>query len=295
MTNQAIDLLNIAQGIDAAELTDMTDLKTGGGKGNRLLPTGLAFVRLSAYVEYGNQPQEFNGKAKDPALEFRLGFTIVGGVGEQEGENGVTFEEDFVQGDHYPVIYSYDTAQTTYAKSKAVAMFNAVNTAPKGTHFTQKLGTLYTIQIGRYKDKKGKLRNSHDFTTLQPAIDPIKRKPYQHYENVNGDMVELRALTPEDVQVFLWNKPTTVSTEQYQAMWDSIKIEGTYEVKDADGNVKETKSKNFIQEKCLKALNFEGSSLQQLIGGVGLPSLEAETGDIAAPIEQVELEVPADE
>jgi len=48
---------------------DLNEAVKGGG-GGRLLPEGYAFGRLVEYIEFGNQPQEFQGQAKDPALEF---------------------------------------------------------------------------------------------------------------------------------------------------------------------------------------------------------------------------------
>lgn len=269
-----MSLLNIAQGVDVSGLADMTEIKVGGGDKRGLLPTGVAFVRLASYIEFGNHAQEFQGKKKDPALEFRLGFVIVGGGGvNQEGK-----DEDYVQGDHAPTIHTFDTAQTQYAKSRAVAYFNAVNTEPKGTHFIQKLGALYTVQIGVEKNKKtGKDQNVVNFANLQPAIDPITRKPYQ--------MPELKE---DQVSVFLWDKPANVTAEQYKAMWDSIHIAGEWEAqKDDKGNItKPARSKNFLQEKCLRALNFAGSALEQLLseGGADIPSLVANAAEQAPEV-----------
>lgn len=288
MTAQNIDLLNLAQNVDAAELVDMTETQTGGGKSRGLLPTGTAFVRLSGYIEYGNHAGEFEGKKKDPALEFRLLFTVVGGV----GVNLAGEEENFVGDDGYcPVIQTYDTKQTRFERSKAVAIFNAVNVAPKGTHFINKLGQLYTLQIGVKKHKKtGKDVQDIDFTALQPAIDPMTRKPYVQYLDKDNNPQPLRELTPDDVKVFLWNKPTHVTWEQYGAMWDSIEIKGEWAEKRDEKTgalIEKAKSKNFMQIKCQQALNFAGSSLEQLLETRGITvdiaSLEASESPDAEP------------
>lgn len=260
------NLLNLVQNVDVSALTDMTEIKVGGGTRRPLLPTGTAFVRFASYIEYGNHTQEFAGKKKDPALEFRLGFVVVGGTGKNlQGE-----KEAFVEGDFQPTISTFDTAQTQYEKSKAVAYFKAINVDRTATHFIQKLGALYTIQIGVGKNKKtGKDQQEINFANLQPAIDPVSGEPYTH----------LPELTPDQVQVFLWNKPEGVTEEQYKSMWDSIYIEGEWEAKvDAAGVVTAPKrSKNFLQEKCLRALDFAGSSLETLLSGSGadIPSLVA--------------------
>jgi hypothetical protein len=272
-----MDFMNLVQNVDTAELVDMTDIQVGGGKSRGLLPTGTAFVRLSGYVEYGNHQQEFNGKKKDPALEFRLIFTVVGGV----GVNLAGEDENFVGEDGYcPTIQTFDTAQTRYDKSRAVAYFNAVNVAPKGTHFIQKLGQLYTLQIGVKKNKKtGKDMQDIDFSNLQPAVDPATRRPYTTYADKDGELKPIVELEQSNIRVFLWDKPSTISMEQYKAMWDSIEIQGEWaEKKDESGKVLEkAKSKNFMQIKCRNALNFAGSSLENLLlsNGISMDSLEA--------------------
>lgn len=279
-----MELLNIVQGINTAELTNMTEVQVGGGKSRGLLPTGTAFVRLSGYIEYGKQPQQFNGKPKDPAIEFRLVFTVVGGVGVNlKGE-----EENFVGEDGFlPTIATFDTTSSQYQKSAAVAYFNALNVAPKtATHFIQKIGQLYTLHIGTKKHKtKGTDVQDIDFKQLQPAINPIDRKPYAQYADKDGNAVTIPELKPENIQVFLWHRPESVSLEQYKAMWDSIHIAGEWEEKKDDSGkvISPKRSKNFIQEKCMSALDFEGSSLQQMIGGVRLPNITASATEEPEP------------
>lgn len=287
------DLLNIVQGIDKEELTDMTEVKVGGGSGRSLLPSGTAFVRLSGYIEFGTHPQEYLGKKKDPALEFRLQFRVVGGVGVNlDGE-----EENFVLDEDYlPPISTYDIAQSQYAKSGAVALFNAVNIEPAtATHFMHKLGQLYTLQIGVKKNPKtGKMVQDIDFKKLQKATDAATRKPYTSYADKDGDIVAIPQLKSEDIRVFLWDRPQSVTKEQYKAMWDSIHIDGEYEKKDGDNVIKV--SKNFLQEKCLSALNFENSSLQQLLDGVEFPNITAKADDKPDPEKVQDVpSVPDDE
>lgn len=277
MTQSAINFLDLAHGIDVTTLEDMTDVTSGGGAKRGLLPAGVAFVVFSSYVEYGNQPQSFEGKKQDPQPEFRLGFHVVGGVGtNKEGEL-----EDYVQDGYCPTINAFDCKLSTNEKSRAVAYFNAINIAPKGTHFIQKLGALYTVEIKIGKNKKtGKDQNEVDYRNLQPAVDAATRKPYTTYCNAADEVVPMGTVKPEDIKVFLWNKPPSVTTEQYQAMWDSIEITGEYEVKDADGKVLEKKSKNFLQDKCLTALNYAGSSLEQLLSGGVMPPLDADEAEV---------------
>lgn len=291
---QAINFLDLAHNIDVTTLEDMTDVSTGGGAKRGLLPEGTAFLVFSSYIEYGNQPQTFEGKAKDPQPEFRLGFHIVGGAGiNKEGQL-----EDYVQDGFCPTVNAFDCKMSQNEKSRAVAYFNAINIAPKGTHFIQKLGTLYTVEIKIGKNKKtGKDQNEIDFRNLQPAVDAATRRPHTTYLNAADEVVPMGTVKPEDVKVFLWNKPPSVTMDQYQAMWDSIEISGEYEVKDENGKVTGKKSKNFLQEKCLAALNFAGSSLEQLLSGGVMPPLdadEAEAKDAESKAQVVKADVVAE-
>ena len=257
MSEAQVDFLGLVDGINTDELVDMTETVTGGGSGRGLLPTGVAFVRLAGYIELGNHAGEYQGKKKDPKPNFKLVFKVVGGG----GTNLAGEDEDFVQGEFYPTLSTYNTELSQHEKARAVKLLNAVNIAPKKTHFIHKLGQLYTLPIAVKKSKDGKRDvQDVDFTNLQAAIDPITRKSYVMPE-----------LTKEDIQVFLWNKPSTVSWEDYENMWNCIHIEGEWEAqKDDKGNItKPARSKNYLQEECLKAVNFAGSDLEQLIARVG--------------------------
>lgn len=59
MSNLA-ELLALANA--AAETGPDMNVAVKGGGGGRLLPEGYAFGTLIEYIEYGNQPQEFQGK-----------------------------------------------------------------------------------------------------------------------------------------------------------------------------------------------------------------------------------------
>lgn len=64
------------------------------------------------------------------------------------------------------------------------------------------------------------------------------------------------------LQVFLWGKPT-------KATWDSLFIDGTVTRKNKEGDEVEY-SKNWLQEKIASATNYDGSLLDQLLGGMKL-------------------------
>lgn len=260
--------------INTDQLVDMTVVKSGGGS-RGLLPVGTALVRLSSYIEFGKHIQEFNGQKKPAALQFKLGFCIVGGGGlNQEGK-----PEKYVQADgQFPFISTWDTAMSQHEKAKAVKYFKALNrVGNKATHFVQKVAEqcIYKLDVG-VETKNGKEYNTYDFTNLQVALDA----EFNPYTNENTP-----TLDESHIQVFLWEQPTP-------EMWKSIHIEGQWEAQtDASGQVtKPAKSKNFLQEKCIAAIDFEGSPLQLMLQeqGAGYTVPELATTPEETPVQQTE-------
>lgn len=246
-----MSLLNQIQDVNTEQLVNMTEVQTGGGA-RGLLPTGTAIVRLSTYIEFGKHIKTFQGQAKPATPQFKLGFCIVGGGGTNKDGKGEKYVREEGQ---FPFISTFDIAMSQHIKSTAVKIFKALNRVgePK-THFVQKVAEqcLYSLPVSVEKDNNGNDRNVYDFTQLNVAVNPATYEAY-----TDADMPTLE---DKHIQVFLWGHPT-------KEMWDSIHIEGEWEAKkDANGVVtKPAKSKNFLQEKCLSAVNFEGSALQLLL------------------------------
>lgn len=225
---------------------DLNEAVKGGG-GGRLLPEGYAFGRLVEYIEFGNQPQEFQGQAKDPALEFTLGFALTG--------------EGYQNDDGTPyVVRTYNTALSRNEKARAFKLFKALNWKGTAKSFAQLLGETFLVKIKQVPKSKTdpKIVSRIDLDGFLPPLDPVTRQPYPIPE------------APDDMyRLFLWSRPT-------KEAWDSLYIEGEY-----DG-----KSKNRIQEQILAALDFQGSPLQQLLmlsGVTALPTAAPAT-PVAAPV-----------
>jgi len=216
---------------------DMNVAQSGGG--GRLLPEGYAFGRMVEYVEVGMQPQEYNGKAKDPALEFFLGFALWGDG--YQNEDGTPY-----------IIRTFNTSLSRNEKSGAFLMFKALNWKGTAKSFGELIGETFLVKIKHVpKDKaqpQGPKVSRLDTKGFLPPLDPVTRAPYNIPE------------APDAMyRMFLWNKPT-------KAGWDSLFVEGTFD----DG-----KSKNKVQETCLSALDFQGSPLQQLLLASGVTTLPA--------------------
>ena len=225
---------------------DMNESVKGGG-GGRLLPEGYAFGRLVEYIEFGKQPQEFQGQSKDPALEFTLGFALTG--------------EGYQNDDGTPyVVRTYNTAMSRNEKSRAFKLFKALNWKGTAKSFAQLLGETFLVKIKQVPKSKTdpKIVSRIDLDGFLPPLDPVTRQPYPIAE------------APDEMyRLFLWSRPT-------KEAWDSLYIEGEY-----DG-----KSKNRVQEQILAALDFQGSPLQQLLMSSGVTALptEATATPVAAPV-----------
>lgn len=220
----------------AATSPDMNESVKGGG-GARLLPAGYAFGRFIEYIELGKHPQEFNGKAKDPALEIQIGFALWG-QGYQN-EDGTPY-----------IIRPFQFAVSRNEKAKAFKLFKALNWDGKAKHFAELLGKAYLVKI--VHEPKSKTDSTPvsriDFDGFLPPLDPVTKQAYPIPE------------APDDLyQLFLWDYPSKEG-------WDALYVEGKWD----DG-----KSKNRIQETIMSALDFQGSPLQQLLLGGAIGSLPA--------------------
>jgi hypothetical protein len=227
---------------EAAEQAEVDMSETQSGGFSRLYPPGYAFARLVEYVEFGKHSEEFNGKPKPPALTFKLGFAI---WGTPPGQKESYHNEDGSPG----IIRTYDMRISNNEKAGSKLAFDKLNYKGKAKQFYQFLGEAFLIKIEQKARRDGKgMRNQIVLKETLPPFEPATGSPYK-IDEAPADMYRL----------FIWNRPTKQG-------WDSLFI---------DGKTDDGKSKNFIQEKCLAAVDFEGSPLQRMLSGAGeLPSPE---------------------
>lgn len=241
----AAELLALANEA-AAEGPNMNEA-VKGGQGNRLLPAGYAYARLVEVIELGNHPQEFNGKAKDPAPEVQLGFALFN-----------TGDRQYANEDGTPYIirpYSFSLSQND--KARAFLLFKSLNWKGTATSFGQLLTQPFLAKIVHEAKSKtdATIVSRLDLKGFLPPLDAASQMPYPIPE------------APDNIlKLLLWARPT-------KAAWDSLYVEGTWD----DGQ-----SKNRTQEKIMSALNFEGSPLQQLLMASGIQALP--TATVAAPV-----------
>lgn len=236
MTQETTQELTLAQlqalADGAADSYDNMTEAVAGGQGSRLLPEGFALARLVEVVELGNQPQEFNGVAKDPAPTFRLGFALYG--------------EGYQNDDGTPyLLRTFDIARSRNEKAGAYLLFKMMNWKGTKTHFAQLIGEAFLLNIVNKAGKAqgAKVTSRINLKDVRPPIEPLSKQPYP--------VPEARV---SDLKLFMWEKPT-------MAGWNSLYIDG----KRDDG-----KSKNFIQETILGATDFAGSPLELLLKTSGV-------------------------
>lgn len=243
--------------VNAAIETQAVDLTETGTSGGGLLPAGQAYARMYKYIEYGQQPQEYNGKAKAPADEFKIGFKLYGGP-------------DGCYNDR--TIDSFELAVSNNAKAGAKKAFDKLNWKGDLKHPAQAMGRAFMVTITVKKNETtGKESNRLDLNGIFPASNPA-----------DGKEVQLPPLDPADREFFFFQSPTPET-------WAALYVEGTWD----DGKDKNDK----VQGKILSALNYPGSKLEQMISGVVLPDLTPEAPVVApavvAPVAEVVAPVVA--
>lgn len=186
--------LNLNSLIEAAIQTqdvDMTETGTGGGG---LMPAGFAMARLVTYIEFGSQPQEYQGKAKAPADEFRVGFKLFGG--EYDGR----------------FISTFDLALSNNEKSAAKILFERLNWKGDLKHIAQALKRGFLVPITVVKSKtSGKDGNRINIAGILPPIDVVSKAQYPIPE-----------VEDSDLKYFFFNSPTPET-------WNALFVDGTWD------------------------------------------------------------------
>jgi hypothetical protein len=235
---------------------DMSVPGTGSGDGPRILPAGYAFARLVQYIEVGVHPQEYQGKPKDPCLEFYLTFELYGTNAEGE---------PYTNSDGTPYLFrTWSFREGNNEKSGTYKLFKKLNYAGTAKSFAALIGNGYLLKFSHEdlpaKDgKPARKRHKCEFDNLLAPFDPVTKQPYP-----------VPAYRPESLGLFFYRTPK-------KAAWDKLFIEGTNDA---------GKSKNWIQEKILSSVDYVGSPLQILLEGTSsaqMPSLGVPAAPAAVP------------
>lgn len=240
-------LFNSVKNIEG--LQDQTETSTGF---TRSVPAaGPAVARFVGYVEVGSHIKQFEGKDKPSAPQVWVTFELHGRHVEKREKDGkeVVF---------HPTI-TEKLPLSLNSKASFKKLFKAMVAGRDGiTNMTQMLGEAFLLRITHNTDSKDPKKI---YANLKADGAWGVGAPYKE-DLETGEAIKLNVpeATDGSGQVLIWDAP---SEEQ----WESIFIDGTYEKKVGDETV--NVSKNFIQETCLQATNFEGSPLQAMLAAGG--------------------------
>lgn len=221
---------------------------------------GVTVGRFIEYIEIGKHDGgQYQGKPKPPADYVRLTFELLHpkkNIKEYEVEAEKRERADRV---------SIRIAKKLSDKAKFKKLFNAMTYGRDIKHMAQMLGEPFIITIYHNVVEKEGVKKTYvnlDNDGVYGIKAPFVEDPL---EGTRKDVPVRKEISP--LRLFLWNNPTTET-------WDSLFIDGTREVK-KDGGEVEHVSKNWLQESILDALNYTGSALEALLGGVAeLPTDE---------------------
>lgn len=273
----ALDIAKYAA--QAAELEDQTEVVQNDFPDRRTTPAGKSVARLISYVEFGLQKQKpFQGKEKPDADNVRVVFELL------SSHNLTEFEADGVKkniADRHSLVIK----KSLGTKAAYRQLFDKMRYGRDSIkHMAQMIGEPFIIttvhnKVEATKDKAEKtyanMRDKQAWLIEAPfVVDPLSNKSTDISSSVPP------AIT--DYQLFLWDLAN-------KEMWDSLFIDGTTEIKDAEGKVTGTRSKNWMQEQLLQATNFSGSPLEAILGGLGKLALP----DFADPLTAVTNGAPA--
>ena len=243
---------------------------------------GKTVARFIEYIELGKQARKpFKGKAKDPADSVRLTFELLSPkhIEEITNENGVKVKTAKRISFNVPKLF---TDKAKYRKLFTKMARGRANI----THMVQMLGEGFILDIVHNTVGEGDTKQTYANITDSEGAYTIAA-PYME-DPITGNKQEVpvpAAISP--IRIFLWNNPT-------KETWDSLFIDGTRTVKQADGQEKEV-SKNWLQETILGATNLKGSLLEQLLGGAkSLPQMDTSAKQLMQELAEEEEEEVAE-
>lgn len=243
---------------EAAEAEDHTQVVSTDDFSFDPPPAGVTVGRFIEYIEVGLHGQKpHKGKAKKDAEEVRVTFELLHpkkNIKEIEKEDGtkITIADRI----------TVKLRKSLHEKASFRKLFDKMAYGRQDIkHFAQMLGEGFVITVYHNEvDKDGKKRTYANIQAEDGSwavgapvvVDPITEtsKKVQIPEALSG------------LRMFLWNHPT-------QETWDSLFIDGDKEIKDAEGGVT-TVSKNWIQNLIMKAKNFKGSPVEDMLNGAAV-------------------------
>jgi len=233
-------------GNQAAQSDDMSKTKSFE---TELPKAGPALMRLIGYIELGRHPS--SNKTFKPALQTQVIFEL-----------STPHHLIEVDGKKVPQRFTVRANKGNTPKSGFKKLFNQMSDACGGgkQHMFQMFDAPFLSEI--YHNKTGEGDNEKTYANLDKDGAYSIKAPIQvdPLDPENSRKIPVRE-RHHDLIGFLWEPdPDAISDEQYVEMWNSLYIEGT-----RTNDKGEEVSKNYIQEKIMENLEWEGSRLQSLV------------------------------
>ena len=265
-----MSLLNSVAQIDFGKLADHT--KTTEFEAH-VIPEGLHPGRVVQYIELGKHTRK-----ADPKFNRKAG--IVNQVYIAIELSGRALYDITVEGETKKArpLVSGTFALSTHGRATFKKLFDVIRDGDeKVTHGAQLLGRPVLVRIKHVKEKNDKGEETgkvySNWRTGENAVPDIQPPVIEDPETGEIRRINPIPVDESNLKLLVWDSP---SKEQ----WDSLYIAGTRTEK--RGDVEVEVSKNWLQEKVLSAVNFEGSVLHDLLTGLNLdltiPEREGSSG-----------------
>lgn len=253
----------------AAQTEDQTEVQTSNFD-NSPPEAGVTIGRFIEYIEIGKHSQnDYAGKPKPPADYVRVTFELL-----HPKKNIVEYEhegEKRIRGEYITLKLTKKLGD----KAKFKKLFNAMTYGRADIkHMAQMLGEAFVITIIHNTVKGTGGQPDKVYANIDKDGAYMVGAPFVT-DPLEGTKTEVPVREPiRPLRLFLFDNPT-------KETWDSLFIDGTRKVK-KDGGEEVEVSKNWLQETVMSALNYEGSALQAMLGGLeGLPMQENGLGTVA--------------
>ncbi|WYW04030.1 hypothetical protein SKa3_00019 [Pseudomonas phage vB_PpuP-SKa-3] len=244
----------------AAAQSNHGEATKGGGGDMEPAKPGLTILTLVSYIEIGKQLHEIPNKPSWESDDVLLVFEMNGGANKAKE----------VEGKLYPKRVEVQEKLSQNEKANYLKIFNQLNYDGQATHGSQLVGKHFLANV--FVNDKGypSLKGPNGYNFQAPIV--IKGDPLDP-EQQTKHPVPAPARSDSTNRVFLWDYAC-------QEMWDSIFIDGEYEARKDEKTGKEypAKSKNKFQILIKKALNFQGSPIQKILGEEALSLSDSPIG-----------------
>lgn len=255
-------LNNLTAGVDVTKLSDQTKQSEFT---DNLPKEGPHMGRFIWYVEIGKHLKKGNPKYKtkdEDQNQALLGFELTGKKSISE------YEKDGEKKEFHPMLTANHIKISGHVKSPFKKLFDIMRAGSvsnsSATHFIQLLNepVVAKVKHNTVEDKTyANWRDDEGNFMVQPPV-------FTNPETLETQRVNVPPAQEENFKVLIWDQPT-------KEQWDSLYIDGTHtrkEKRKVDGKEVEVEvehSNNWIQDLILKAKNFKGSPLHDLLEGLG--------------------------